>query len=728
MNRPTSEAGNGLSFEVDRDHIGWLTFDRPAASVNVLTRAVLQELDSLLSQLESRIANGQILALIIRSGKEGAFIAGADVEAIAALGSVTEARAASVEGQRIFRRVERLRVPTIAAIDGACMGGGTELILHCDYRLASDRASTGIGLPEVRLGILPGFGGTVKLPALVGMQNALGMILSGKAVRPSRARRIGLVDRVVPAGRFAAAVGDFASDVIGGRIEKASLSLGFGQRLLERTGPGRRIMFGAARKKTRAEVGDFYPAPFRAIDVLAGAIGMKADDAYALEAEALAELAVTPESRNLVRVFRLSQAARRSLPDDVMSRKRPVRKMAVVGAGVMGGAIAELAAAHDIPVVLKDIDQDALDSGLRHASSLLRKAAAARVFSEEQAGLKFALITGTLDYGAFDDVDLVIEAVVERMPVKQQVLREAEAVSPGAVLASNTSALSIDGMAGGVERPGSVLGLHFFNPVHKMPLVEVVAGPRTSPETLATGFGLVQTLGKTPVLVADRPGFLVNRLLAPYLNEAGYLLDDGATVERIDGALTDFGMPMGPLRLLDEIGFDVARHASREMAEEFGERMRPATIVDRMIEDGRLGRKNGLGFYRYQNGKSRGVDPAVESLESAGRGSDPESGAAESGPGMDDIRRRCLYLMVNEAAYALEERVVEGGDVVDLAMVLGTGFPPFRGGLLRWADSEGVATIHAALSDFAATLGSRFAPAPLLATMAEQNRIFTDST
>lgn len=724
MNAPTSESTSGLGFEVDRDHVGWLTFDRPDASTNLLTPTLMQELDALLSQLESRIANGQMLALVLRSGKEGSFIAGADVEAIAALSSAAEARAASAEGQRIFRRIERLRVPTVAAVDGACMGGGTELILHCDYRVASDRNSTSIGLPEVRLGILPGFGGTVKLPPLVGMQNALGIILSGKPVRPSRAKRIGLIDEVVPAARFTSGVTEFVAGVIGKRIERTGPTLGLGRRLLEGTGPGRRIMFGAARKRTSAEVGAFYPAPFKAIDVLADAVGMKADEAYALESAALGELAVTPASRNLVRIFRLSQAARRALPPDVAPHGRPVKRMGVVGAGVMGGAIAELAAAHDIPVVLKDIDQDALDSGLRHAGDLLRKAVAARVFSEEEASLKFALITGTLEYDDFEGADLVVEAVVERMAVKQQVLREAEASADRAVLATNTSALSVDEMANGVERPGSVLGLHFFNPVHKMPLVEVVAGPRTSPDALATGFGLVLALGKTPVLVADHPGFLVNRLLAPYLNEAGFLLEEGASIEAIDGALESFGMPMGPLRLLDEIGFDVARHASREMAAAFGERMRPSGVLDRMIEDARLGRKNGLGFHRYQDGSDRGADRTAELL--LAREDVAETGEAQSGLPAEKIQRRCLYIMVNEAAYALEEQVVEGPDPVDLAMVMGTGFPPFRGGLLRWADAEGIPGIHDALSEYAGTLGNRFAPAPLLVRMAQQNRTFTD--
>jgi len=726
MNGPKSESTSGLAFDIDRDHVGWLTFDRPDSSANVLTPALMKELDALLSQLESRIANGQILALVVHSAKEGAFIAGADVQAIADLSTAAEARAASAEGQRVFRRIERLRVPTIAAIDGACMGGGTELVLHCDYRVASDRSATAIGLPEVKLGILPGFGGTVKLPALVGMQNALGIILSGKPVRPSRALRLGLVDRVLSTARFTTEVRQFVGDVVGGRVEKSAPSLGFGERLLERTGPGRRIMFGAARKKISAEAGPFYPAPYRAIEVLAGAVGMKADDAYALEAAALGELAVTPESRNLVRLFQLSQGARKALPEDVANRGRRVGRMGVIGAGVMGAAIAELAAAHDLPVVLKDIDRDALDAGLRHAGDLLRKAAAARLFSQEEASLKFALLSGSLDYADLADADLVVEAVVERMAVKQQVLREAEDATSGAVLATNTSSLSVDGIADSARDPASVLGIHFFNPVHKMPLVEVVAGPRTGPEALATGFGLVTALGKTPILVADKPGFLVNRLLAPYLNEAGFLLDEGYGVGAIDEALVSFGMPMGPLRLLDEIGFDVARHASREMANAFGDRMRPSGVLDRMMEDARLGRKNGLGFYRYKDGREVGPDPSVDGMFSGGARLAAVPALSDSPD--DVIRRRCLYAMVNEASHALDESVVESPDAVDLAMVLGTGFPPFRGGILRWADAEGIQTIADALSQYSEALGNRFAPAPLLARMAEQNRTFTHTT
>lgn len=712
-------AESSLRLEVDLDRIGWLVFDRPDSPVNLLSASVLRRLDGLLAELESRIANGQLVAVVVRSGKEGTFIAGADVSEISGVLSGAEARAASAAGQRIFRRLERLRVPTVACIDGTCLGGGTELSLHCDHRAATDRGSTRIGLPEVRLGLVPGFGGCVKLPRLIGIQKALGLILGGKPVSAERARRLGLVDRVLPHHALERALRELVADVIAGRVPRAAPDPGLRDRLLERTPIGRRIVFGLARKRVRRETQGFYPAPLRAIDVVERTAGATADEAYRIESEALGELLVGDVSRALVRVFLLSQAAKRALPEEVLSLARPVEVAAVIGAGVMGGAIAELAVAGDVRTLLKDIDREALETGQRHAADLLHKAVKARVFTEEEAGLKLALLTGTLAYEGFGDVDLAIEAVVERMAVKQQVFRELEAaVGPDAVLATNTSSLSVTEMGTALDRPERLVGLHFFNPVHRMPLVEVIRAQRTGDPALATAFRFALDAGKTPVVVADRPGFLVNRLLGPYLGEAGRLIEEGVPVESIDGALTAFGMPMGPCRLLDEIGFDVARHAGREMAAAFGDRLAPAGVLDRLIEEGRLGRKNGRGFYRYEDGRSKGADPEVSAMF----GSGPRDVAEER------IRSRCLWPMVNEASRALEEAVVASADLLDLAMVMGTGFPPFRGGLLRWADGEGLAGIHEGLTRLATELGPRFRPAPLLARLAEQNGTFTHSS
>ena len=718
MNEDLQVLDGGLTFDVDRSHVGWLTFDQPGP-INVLSSTVLRSLDSLLAQLESRIANGHIHALVIRSGKPGSFIAGADVREFENLESETEARAASAEGQRIFRRLERLRVETIAVIDGTCLGGATELVLHCTHRIITDRPSSRIGLPEVRLGIIPGFGGTVKLPAVIGLQEALGMILSGKPVSARRARRLGLVDRVLQLHRLDRELEEFIELVLSKRAPEQRSSASISKRLLEGTGIGRKMLFSAARKRALKETGGMYPAPMIAIQVLESAVGAQADEAYRLEAEAVGKLLVSPESKSLVRVFLLSQQAKRALPDEVMRLARNVDKAAVIGAGVMGGAIAQMIVSHDVPVVLKDIDQGALDAGIKHAASLLRKAAGAGVFSPEEAGLKLALIEGTLEYEPLKEADLVIEAVVERLPIKQQVMREVEGVvSDLAVLGTNTSSLSVAAIGEALRVPERFIGIHFFNPVHKMPLVEVIRPGGADPAALATGLQFVLDMNKTPVVVADRPGFLVNRLLSPYLNEAGRILAEGSSVEQIDEVLRSFGMPMGPLRLLDEIGFDVADHAGREMGAAFGERLAPAPMLARLMDDGRLGKKNGRGFYLYHEGKSKGVDPGV--ARAARGGSEPGRRVSN-----EDIRRRLLYLMVNEASWALEEEVVDSADTVDLAMIMGTGFPPFRGGLLRWADDEGVSRIHEALTEFSSSVGRRFTPAPLLARMTAQNRTFT---
>ncbi len=710
-----SDEPNPISLEIDTEKIAWLTFDLPGSKVNLLDAGTMRALDRRLSELESRIATGQPVAIVIRSGKPGSFIAGADVREFAAVSDEAAARAKSAEGQRIFRRLERLTVPTIAAIDGVCMGGGTELALACDWRVASDRPSTRIGLPEVRLGIIPAWGGCVRLPRRIGIQRALRMIVSGSATPADRALRWGLVDRVFAAQDFERGVGALAMDVVRHLAERPSRKLAWKERLLEGTRPGRRILFGAARKQTLKETGGHYPAPLVAIEVIERTIDLPVDEALPIENEALARVAGTEVSRNLVRLFLLGQDAKRAIPAEDRQRAREVKRAAVLGAGVMGGGIAELIAAHDTPVVLKDIDQDALDVGLHHASELLQKAAARGRMTPEEAGLKFALIHGTLDYQRFDDVDLVIEAVVERMPVKQQVLREAEEHLPeAAVFATNTSSLSVTELAGAARRPERVMGLHFFNPVHRMPLVEVVKTERLSAEALATGFEFVGRLGKTPVLVADHPGFLVNRLLAPYLNEVGFLLEEGAGVAAIDEVLTKFGMPMGPCRLLDEIGFDIAEHVAREMERAFGERMRPSSAVARLKEDGRLGRKNGRGFYLYNGGRAQGVDREVARIL-------PQRGSVSYA----DIRDRCLYLLVNEAMFGLAEEIVRGPGDVDLAMVLGTGFPPFRGGLLQWADTEGAGRIRDRLLEFEAAHGVRFAPAPALVALADAGGSFT---
>ena len=712
---PMDDASAPLRLDVDANKIAWLTFDTPGSRVNLLDARLMRCLDGRLAELESRVATGHPVALVIWSAKRGTFIAGADVNEIAQIEDAEDGRAKSAEGQRILRRLERLGIPKIAAIHGTCLGGGTELALACDWRVASDSPKTMIGLPEVRLGLIPGFGGSVRLPRLIGIQRALSMILTGRSVSAGTAHRYGLVDQLLPPEDFRDALGRVAMDLVLGRTERFEPAMSTRDRLLEGTGPGRRILFANAKKRVRSASGNKYPAPLAAIDIIQKTIDLPLAEGLKIEAEALGRVATTGVGRNLVRLFRLGQAAKKALSPEVVDRAREIDRVAVLGAGVMGGGIAELVAAQDISVILKDVDREALDAGLRHASDLLQKAGKRGIIAPEEVGLKFALIHGTLGYEKLDEVDLVIEAVTERLALKRQVLQEAEDVAPPrAVFATNTSALSVTELAQAAERPENVVGLHFFNPVHRMPLVEIIRTEFSSEAALATAFRLAERLGKTVVLVADRPGFLVNRLLAPYLNEVGFLLADGADVAAIDKALTDFGFPMGPCRLLDEVGFDIAGHVAKEMVRAFGDRMQPSAALDTLTNLGRMGRKNGRGFYTY-SGREQRVDREVAQAFAAGR----RTVTAE------EIVDRCVLLLVNEALYALSDRVVERAGDVDLAMVLGTGFPPHRGGPLAWAETLGAGSVRDRLRVLRDRHGDRFAPAPALDGLADEGGSFT---
>lgn len=699
-----------LTLDLDGDGVAWLTFDRPDSRVNLLTTPVMEWLDGLLAEVEEAVRIGRAKGLVIRSGKPGTFIAGADIGEIASITDPREAEAKSKEGQRIFRRLEQLPIPTIAVIDGACMGGGTELTLACAYRLATDRPETKLALPEVRLGIIPGFGGTTRLPRLIGPRAALEVIVSGKSISARRAERIGLVDELLPATGFEERVRRFAWERIDrGRLRHAR-SRSFVDRFLEDTAPGRAILFRQARKQVLRETAGHYPAPLAAISTIATSLPLPLDEAFEREAHATGRLVATEVSKNLIHVFNLMEGARKAAP---AAEARMVERAAVLGAGVMGGGIAQLLAYRGVPTRLKDIRGDAIATGLRHAREIFDRTVRRKRLTRREAEQAMARISPTLDYSGFGVADLVIEAVVERLDVKKAVLREAEAqLHPGAVLASNTSTLSITEMQHALAVPERCCGMHFFNPVDRMPLVEVIRGAATSDETLATVFKLTLRLGKTPVLVNDSPGFLVNRLLAPYLNEAGWLLAEGASIEAVDRALREFGMPMGPFRLLDEVGLDISRHASAILYEAFGDRMRPAEPLLQLAETNRLGRKGGLGFYRYQDGKEKGVDGQIYTeLGDTVPGQRREIEA-------DTIRERTVLAMINEAARALEEEVVQGPGDVDLAMITGTGFPPFRGGLLRYADAIGTPALLEKLLGLEQEHGIRFQPAPLLRELA----------
>jgi 3-hydroxyacyl-CoA dehydrogenase / enoyl-CoA hydratase / 3-hydroxybutyryl-CoA epimerase len=701
-----------LTLRIDDDRVAWLVFDGPG-KLNILTAAVLKRLDDLIGEAEQAISAGRIKAIIIRSGKDGSFIAGADIDEIAEITDPAEGEAKARMGQSIFTRITRLKAPAIAAVDGICLGGGTEMILACAYRLASDRKETRIGLPEVMLGILPGFGGATRLPRLVGLSNALPIILTGKPVDAKKAERIGLIDERVPAPALYARAHAVALAMIGGRPPAKRKRRAVGARLLDNTALGHQVVLRQARKQVLKETKGKYPAPLKVLDIINKMLGTTVEESLAIEARALGELIASDVSKNLIHVFRLNEAAKKS---PVAAAPRPVERVAVLGAGVMGGGIAQLLAYRGYTARMKDIKPEAIGLGLKHAWDAFNKQVKRRRLERREAQKMMQRISPTLDYSGFGMVDLVVEAVIEKMDVKKSVLKEVESkTKPGTIITSNTSSLSISEMQAVLARPAAFCGMHFFNPVERMPLVEIIRGKQTGDEAIATVHAVARKLEKTPVLVNDGAGFLVNRILAPYLNEAGWLLADGASIEAVDKALVNFGMPMGPIRLLDEVGLDVSRHAGRVMYEAFGDRLRPAPPLEALEKSKRLGKKGGLGFYKYEDGKETGIDDAIYGE----LGLEPGSTVSEQ-----DIQQRTVFVMVNEAARILEDGIVASPGDVDLGMIMGTGFPPFRGGLLRYADTIGLDTILTQLQRYQKQFGDRFAPAPLLVRKAQAGETF----
>jgi len=715
--------GPGASLVLRPDQIGLLILDTPDSKVNLLGASVVAHLELLLAQAREQTLKG----LIVCSAKPESFIAGADLREIRALRSFQDAEAASRRGQRLFSALEDLPFPVVAAINGTCIGGGTELALACHYRVAAEGRRIEISLPEVRLGILPGWGGTQRLPRLIGLAPALDLILNGRSVDARRALQIGLVDEVAPQEYLMLAAERVLGEAAEGRRRPRRRLAGHA---LARLNPLRlasiALTTGVARRRLRQRLQEsHYPAPFLALDAVAHGVRRGLQEGLHLEAESVGHLAVGPTSRGLVALATMQQAAKRD--PVVAARPRPVSLAVVAGAGVMGGGIARSLAKAGITVRLKDIDAPSLARGVRTAWELETAELAKRRITRAERERRMDRILPTLDYTGMRRAEVVIEAVVESLRVKHQVLRDLEAALPeGFVFATNTSSLPIGSIAEAARRPEDVVGLHFFNPVHRMPLVEVIRGPRTSDETVATVLDLAKRIGKTPVVVGDAPGFLVNRVLMAYLGEALLMLEEGARFEEVDRVLRGFGLPMGPFALLDQIGIDVAAHVAGVLSEAFSDRAPRPTVLNALKEKGWLGRKSGQGFYHYRAGQRgeadgsaggppRDANGAVYGLITARdrRGADP--GAVES---------RLILPMVNEAARCLETGLVRDPADIDLAMVLGTGFPPFRGGLLRHADTIGLPTVVQGLTHLAERHGQRLQPARLLTDMARGGRRF----
>lgn len=702
-----------LTVRIDRG-IGWLELDVPGEAVNTISPGLRSELAE---ALEALARDGDVRAIVLVSRKPGSFIAGADIHAFVALRSRDEAHAMVRAGQAAINRVESLGKPVVAAIHGNCLGGGLELALACAYRIATDDPATRIGLPEVQLGIIPAAGGCQRLPRLIGLRPALDMILAGETVSASRARRLGIVDEVVHPSildQVAARAAERLAD--GWKPSRNRLSV---RRLATDRNPlGRRMIFGAARKQVLRKTGGHYPAPVAALQAVEHGMTHGAEAGLDIEATLFAELAIGGVSRNLVRLFFATTALKKDTGvEGDAPPPRPIASIGVVGAGFMGaaiGGVAVLRAGTDVR--FRDRDLRSVGRGLRVARTALDEQLERRRLTTHEHRRLVSLLSGTDGWDGFGLADLAIEAVYEDLELKRQIFREIEArIRDDCILASNTSTLPIGLIADAVTRPERVLGMHFFSPVAKMPLLEVIVAERTAPWATATAVRYGRELGKTVIVARDRPGFWVNRILAPYLNEAGRLLAEGVPVEMIDRAMTRFGFPVGPVTLLDEVGLDVAHKASQVLHEAFGERLRPTDGLLRMLDDGRLGRKNGRGFYRYDDGERREVDLAA--YEIIGAGADPDVSR-------EDVQARLVFAMLKEAVLALEEGVVRSARDGDVGAVFGIGFPAFRGGPLRYLDELGLSDAVEVLRDLERKYGDRFAPAERLVDMAHAGETF----
>lgn len=708
---------NACTIQV-RDGIARLELNLPGEAINKITRDVRDELEDALGQLATDSA---IRAVVLISGKPDTFIAGADIDEFVALQTREEAYDLVRQGQALVNRIERLGKPMVAAIHGACLGGGLEAVLACTYRIATDHPKTKLGLPEVQLGIIPAAGGCQRLPRLIGVRAALDIILAGKQLPAKRAYRTGIVDELVHPAILEQVAFEAAERLADGwkpkrgKRDAASLAL-------DKNPLGRRVVFTTAKSQLLKKTGGHYPAPEAALQAVRHGLRHGLQAGLDMEAAFFAELAVHEVSRNLVRIFFATTALKKDPGvEGAAPEPKAVTNLGIVGAGFMGSGIGAAAVTQvGVDVRFRDTDLKRVGQALKGARKILKgRLKRWRITKHEYRRLE-RLLSGGTDWAGFGRADLVIEAVFEDLDVKRDVMRAVEEqVRDDCIIASNTSTIPIARIAEVLQRPERTLGMHYFSPVEKMPLLEVIVTDQTAPWVTVSAVAFGQEMGKTVIVVQDRPGFWVNRILSPYLIEVGHLLQEGVTVEILDKAMTKFGFPVGPVTLLDEVGLDVARKGSAVLYQAFGERLQPTEGIVRMTEDGRLGRKSGRGFYRYEGGKKREVDETAYEII----GAEPSSRVPR-----DDVSPRLVYTMLNEAARAVDEGVVRSARDGDIGAIFGIGFPPFRGGPLRYLDEVGADKAVDTLEELAEKYGDRFAPCPRLKSMATENLLFYPGT
>lgn len=693
------------------DGIATLWMDVPGESMNTLKAEFGDEISAMLDDID---ADKSIKGVILASGKKGSFVAGADITMLAACKTAMEAEELSKGGQKVFDRIQNMRATFVAAIDGPALGGGLELALACHYRICTDSGKTVVGLPEVQLGLLPGSGGTQRLPELIGIQQAMQLILTGKQVRAKQAKKLGIVDEAVPASILLDVAREFAQK---SKPRRQGPKLNLVGKALEQTSFGRDFLFKQARKQTNKKTRGNYPAPNMILDVLEASEGNACSRGYKLEAELFGKLVMTPESEQLRNIFFATTEMKKETGVEGVEPKK-INKVGVLGGGLMGGGIAYVSASKaGTPARIKDVRPDGIANAMKYSYDLLNKKVKRRHMKKSEMQKQLALLTGTLDYSGYKDVDMVIEAVFEDVDLKQKMVSDIETnCNESTIFATNTSSIPIHKIAAEAARPEQVIGLHYFSPVDKMPLAEVIVTDKTSDETISTTVEYARRQGKTPIVVQDGAGFYVNRILAPYMNEAANLLLSGEPVEHVDSALLDFGFPVGPMKLLDEVGIDVGSKISPILQAELGDRFKAPDAFDKLLADDRKGKKNKRGIYLY-SGKKPGkeVDESVYDLLGI---------SVNKSLSREQISERCALLMLNEAAMCLDEGLIRSARDGDIGAIFGIGFPPFLGGPFRYMDTLGIKHIVARLEHYQGQFGDRFAPAESLKRMAEEGKTF----
>lgn len=677
-------------------------FDKPNSSVNVLCSTTVEDIDAILSNIT---INSEIKGVVFESAKENCFIAGADINEIATITDKYDATAKASIGQNIITKIANLKIPTYAIINGACMGGGLEFALACDVRIAIQNPKTKLSLPEVNLGFIPGFGGTQRLPRVVGIANALDMICTGKAIDAKKAKKIKLVDEICSANIANEVLKKCHKEILTNRTTYLK-KIRYKPSTLEKYLPS--LIFKVALKKVKKASKGFYPAPVEAINVIRKTYNINIAKGLEVERRAFGHLASGEISKNLVQLFFTNEALRKEFSQNVSQ----IESVGVVGSGIMGGGIAFAFSTNGLKVRMKDITLDAIALGYKQIKDCYKSLIKRRKICNRDAGIKTINISSTLNYSGFNSLDMVIEAVVEDLPIKHNVLQDLEmAVKKNCIIATNTSSLRVEDISQVLARKENVVGMHFFNPVNKMPLVEVVKSQYSSMEAVAKVMQLARKCGKIAIPVGDCNGFIVNRILMPFMNEALLCFEETSKIAEIDAILKKFGMPMGAFELADEIGLDVCHKVSATLYSAYGIRMKPAITLDTIYKQKKLlGKKGKKGF--YINGKvNQGIiNPSHHNIHLSNQ----------------EILDRLILIMVNEAGRILEEGHIKNPQYLDMCMIMGAGFPAFRGGILKYADSIGIEYVCSKLRNLSNKYGERFKPCNLITKLSEEKKKFYD--